>query len=213
MDNMNQEQQEPMAPQEGQENLPPEIEAYVGGIMKLMHGKETKGKVYEMLKSAPPEKSVPEAAFLANLRMAEAMKKKGKKATHEQLFIGQVFASTEAIEIGNAGGFFEEEIGEGNVQPVLQESIQRLIVEGVKRKMLDPIKIQEQAEQLLSPEQREMGLAAAEKTGVPPEAGTNQAMEVYANERVDREKAKMAEKQSVQNRQSQIQQAQRQGGL
>ena len=215
MDNMNQEQQAPMEPQGGQppQEIPRDVEAYIGGITKLMHSKETKGKIYEMLKAAPPEKSVPEAAFLANLRMAEAMKKKGKKATQEQLVIGQVFATTEAIEIGNAGGFFPEDIGEGNVQPVLQGSLEKLVVEGVKRKMLDPIRIQEEVEKLLSPEQKAMGLDAARATGVAEQAGTNQAMEVYANERVDQEKAKMATRQDAQNRQSQIQQAQRQGGL
>lgn len=201
------------APQ--QKDVPPalkkEMEGFVGAVSKLLHGKETKSKVYEMLQSAPPDKSVPEATFQAVSRVMGAMKQGGKKPSMEAVLSGTVFATGELIEIGNAGGFFEQEIGEQNIQPVLQASIQRTIEEGVKARWIDPIELQTKMEGMLSPEQKQMGLMAGQRTGIPAQAGSAQAMEQYASQAVDRDRKRIAAKMSAKAQSGMINKAQ-QGG-
>jgi hypothetical protein len=192
-----------------------EIQSIVGAISKLMHGKETKGKLYEMLKSAPPDKSVPQATLLSTDRVIKAMKSKtGKTPSIEAIFAGSVFAIGELIEIGNAGGFFEEEIGEENGAPVLQASLEAVITNGVKNDTIDPIELQEKVEGLLSEEQIQMGLEAGARTGVPREPGVSHAMEKYASDRVKKDREITANKMSAKSQQqSMIQRASAQGGL
>ena len=203
---------EEMMMQEGEQQIDPqqqkEVEAFVGSVSKLLHGKETKGHIYEMLKGAPAEQSVPEATFQVVFRVAEKLKSKGQNPSIESLFNGTVFTASELIEIGNAGQFFEEEIGEENIQPVLQATLQRSIEEGVRRGMVDPVELQQKVEPLLSDQQRAMGLDSAEVHGISAEPGQEQAMEQYANQRVAKERQAVAAQQSAQNRKGMMQQMQ-----
>jgi len=203
MERMGQGQEQQVDPK-----LEKEVEAFVGSITKLRHGKETKGKIYEMLQSAPPEKSIPEATFQVNDRVRQAVTKKGNKPSMEALLAGNIFAVSELVEIGNAGGFFEKPIGEQDVQPILQATIQRSIEEGVRGKYIDPVELQSKMEGLLSPEQKQMGMQAAQRSGVPGEAGMGQAMEQYADQAVQKERGMIANQKSVQNRQSMLQRLQ-----
>jgi hypothetical protein len=188
------EQQEPQAPQESKspkedKKLKKEMNVYEGGISKILHGKQSKAKVYEMLKSAPPEKSIPETTMHINMQMIDILSKRGKKPSLEAIFGGTVFTIHELAEIGEAGGFFEQPLNEENIKPVLQASLQKMIEEGVRAKVIDPIELQEKIEPLLSDEQKQMGLQAGQQTGVPAEPNESVAMERYAQERVmaDRE--------------------------
>jgi len=164
-----------------------------------------------MLKSAPAEKSIPEAAFHTVMRMATKQKEKGAKPSLEAIYAGTIFATAEMAEIGNAGGFFEQPLGKDNIQPVLQASLERMVVEGVKRKLIDPVEFQQKIEPMLNDQQRAAGTAMAERGGVPMKPGAEQAMEQYATQAVDKERAMIANKQSAQNRQGMMQQA-AQGG-
>jgi hypothetical protein len=197
--------------QEVDPRLQKEVDSFVGGISKMLHSKETKGMVYKMLQSAPPEKSIPEAVLQTNIRLAEKMKQKSGTPSIEALFAGTLFATSELAEIGNAGGFFEQELGEETLMPVVQASLQKMIEEGVRRQMIDPIELQEKVEPMLSEQQRSIGLEAGAMTGVPAEAGPGQAMEQYANQRVQKERAMLAQKQSAENRKGMVQQVSRGG--
>ena len=196
-----QEQPQQDQQQEVDPKLKKEVEAFVGAISKMFHAPETKGKVYDMLKSAPPEKSIPEAVFHVNLRVAEKLKQKGQNPSMEALFTGTVVAAAELAEIGNTGGFFQEELTERNIKPVVQASLQRMVVEGVKRGLVDPVEFQAAVEPMLSEQQKQVGLEAGRRTGVPAEAGQSQAMEAYAAQAVKKDRRDLANQQSVKNRQ------------
>jgi len=196
------------APQEDKK-LKKEINVYEGGVSKILHGNKTKAKVYEILKSAPPEQSVPEATLTVNMQMIDILNQKGKKPSLEAIFGGTVFTIHELLEIGEAGGFFDKPMDDQSVKPVLQASLQRMIEEGVRAKVIDPIELQEKIEPLLSDEQKQMGLAAGEQTGVPAEPNEGVAMEKYANDRVHQDRQMMSKRAAAKG--GQMQQA-TQGG-
>jgi hypothetical protein len=233
MEEMNPQAMEPqapeqeMAPQESEQGMEPqapegedpkvdkklkkEINIFSGGISKLLHGKETKTKIYEMLKSAPAEKSVPAATFHTNMLMYKKLKSAGKTPSMEAMFGGAVFTTSELIEIGNAGGFFKKEIGQEEAQGLLKASLQTMIEEGVRAKILDPIELQMKIEPMLNEQQRAMGLEAAQASGIAEAPGTSHAMEQYANTRVEQERQMMAKRMAGKNNQGMMQQA-AQGG-
>ena len=204
------------APQEGgnvDKKLQKELNRYMGAVSKILHGKTSKNKVYEMLKSAPPEKSIPQANFHINKVIYEKLKEGGKTPSLEVMFGGTMFAVSELAEIGNAGGFFEKELSKDNMQPIVQDTLQLMIEEGVRANMIDPIELQQKVEPLLNEQQQSMGLEMAQRTGVSPTAGQNQAMEKYAMDRVNKEKQMMASRQAAQNTQKgQLNRASQQGG-
>lgn len=188
------EPQSPQAPQgetagPDEKKMKKELNMMAGGISKILHGKNTKAKIYEMLKAAPAEKSIPEAAVHANMLMIEKMTQSGKKPSQEVILGGVIFATSELAEIGNAGGFFEKNLDEASIKPVLQNTLQKMLVDGVKKDLIDPVEFQEKIEPMLSDQQRQMGLQAGQRAGIPAQAGTGQAMERYADQKVSQDRA------------------------
>ena len=166
-----------------------EATAYVSGLVKLLHGKDTKTKVYEMLQSAPPEVSIPQAALVINNQMEEAVRGKGKPPSLKTLISAGVYLVSDLIEIGNSGGFFQ--ISEEQAGPILQSTLQEYIVQGVKKGTIDPIEIQKVAEENMSPEQKAQGLSAGQANGISAQAGQGQAMEMYAQDRERKVQSRM----------------------
>ncbi len=192
MNNQEMPEEESMGMQEeaSQESVGPEItpqeqkevEAYTAGLAKLLHSKETRKDIHQMLKSAPPEKSVPYTALEVNKMMESKARQSGKDPSLTVLLNACIYLVSDLVEIGNAGGFFEV-TDEKQFQGLLKDTMQEYIVQGVKAGTLDPVEVQAAAEQYMSPEDREMAMSAGEGAGVPRTAGNMQAMESYGRRR------------------------------
>ena len=180
-------------------------EAYNSGILRLMYDKKTKKSIYDILQSGEPTATIPKAANLVNKQVTMAVRAKGKDVDLGTRINGMIFTSMELGNLGTAAGFFQ--LTKDDMQPIVQESLQQFVHSGLKSKSIDPIEIQQVAESLMTPEQREMGLAEARKRGLPEKPGVRAAMEMYAGKQVDKEKEAYMNKAAAQQRQQVVQQA------
>lgn len=160
-----------------------EAEAYILGLSKMLHSKNTSPKVQEMLKAGDPQETIPEVAMLVNDQMEQAATKGGKKPSLDTLVAASQFLVGDLIEIGNASGAFKLE-SEDEVAMVLQNTMQKYIEKGLADGSLDPIELQKKTEPLMSEEHRNAGLRGAEASGVPTEPSQMTAMEAYAKQKM-----------------------------
>lgn len=171
-----------MAPKEavvkgdkGQDMMSRADQAYISGLMKLLHSKETAPSVEEMLQSGPPEKTIPVIALQINDQMEQAVE---KKPSLETALAAGTYLVQDLIEIGNAAGFFQIETEE-QIKPILQGTIQQYIEKGLKEGTIDPVELQEKVEPLMDDDQRATGMQAAELTGIPKGPTQDTAMAAY----------------------------------
>lgn len=175
---MEREQAEP--PMKGeQQEMSKADQAYISGLMKLLHGKQTAPMIEEMLQSGPPEKSIPTAALTVNDQMEQAV---GKKPPLETCLIAGVYLVQDLIEIGNTAGWFEV-VEEKQIQSILQDTMQQYIEKGLKDGSIDPVELQEKIEPLMTEDQRATGLQAAEMTGVPTQANEQTVMSAFGRQK------------------------------
>lgn len=172
--------------------LEKEAQAYVSGLSNMIHSKGTRNQVYEILKSGPPESSIPQASLLVNGQMEKAISAKGSKPSLDVLLVAGVYLVHEMVEIGDAGGFFK--VNEEQLASITQDTMQQYITKGLEDGSIDPVELQKAVEPLMNEEQKTMGLEAGEAMGVPPKAGQSAAMEQYASGRVRDVENKMANK-------------------
>ena len=161
-----------------------EVQAYVMGLSKMLHGKKTQPQVVQMLKSGgPPEQLVPQVALLVNDQMESAVKQKGQKPSLEVLLGAAEFLVGDLVEMGNALGVFQVETEE-QVAPILQNTMQTYIEKGLKDGSIDPVELQQKVEPLMPEDMRQKALGIAEAEGLPAEPNQMTAMEAYAQKRM-----------------------------
>jgi len=198
-----QDQEEPEGIEE--RDLNPKEQAYISGLMKMLHSPQTSGQVVSILKSAPPERSIPEATLLVNEQMEKAIQQKGQKVPLETKLVGGAYLVQDLIEIGNAAQAYEQEIPEDAVPMLLEVAMEGYIKKGLDDGTIDPVELQQKIEPLMRKGQRENGLLMGEMTDVPPEPNQRTAMEKYATDRERAATDKIATKQAAQNRQGMMQ--------
>lgn len=168
-----QEKEEPKMSQQDQ--------AYIGGLMKMLHSKKTAPVIDEMLQSGDPAQTIPEIALMVNQQMETEISKKSAPPSLETLLQAGVYLVSDLIEIGNAGGFFDIR-DEQQVQPILQNTLQTYIERGLKNGTVDPIELQAKVEPLMSEESRNIAMQAAQKGGLPEAPDETTRMEVYGKQ-------------------------------
>jgi len=174
--------------------LQQQVEAYASGMLQMIHDKKSREQVYSMLKSAPPEESIPRTALTINTQMESALDKRGSKPPLPIIFAAGTILVQELIGITNEGNLSKQPIDDKRAQGILEKSYQMYIENGLKKKTLDPVELQQLVEPLMSEQQRGAGVGAAEQLGLPPAPGQRAAMETYANQRVSQVERQMSTK-------------------
>jgi len=192
-----------------QPELPPEVkkeaDQYTSILSKLMHSKDTKAQIYEMLQAGDPMETIPQTASAINMQGEALYKRNNPKLSLDALFIGAQFLVIDLVEIGNTGGFFEVNMEDEKVAEVLlKNTIQPYVEQGLKDGTIDPIELQEKVEPLM----KNIGGAEdvrkeAEANGMPMEPGVDAAMEAYRKEGVMQERSKV-DKMKQSERQGQV---------
>ena len=188
------------------------VDSYSSGLLKMIHGKETRGQVFEMLSSGPPDMTIPRTALMINQRMEGAISEKGTKPELPVLLASGTILVGELVEVANAGNLFKQEPQPEQVQKILQDTFQMYIEDGVKKGRIDPIELQKLVEPMMSPEQKDFGMNAGAQFGVPGQPGVSAAMESYANQKVGKVKNKMASQMAGKQRLGALQQSMK-GGM
>lgn len=162
--------------------LEEETQAYITGLMKMLHSKDTSRNVVEMLSAGAPEKVIPQTALLINQQMEDAARSKGKPPSLEVLLNAGIYLTQDLIEIGNTAGIFEI-VEEQEVGSLIQNTMQQYIEKGLKDKTIDPIELQEKIEPLMDEEHRNLAMEAGSAAGLPAKPDQMTAMEHYASKR------------------------------
>jgi len=148
--------------------LPPEkiaqAEAANNIILKLVHSKETRDQIVELLSVGKPEQSIPKAA---NLIFTMVEKGPTNKIPSDIKLIAATSLVIELVAVGNAAGIFN--IANEAIGPILKETYQQYVHEGLKNGTIDPISLQTSIAPLLSQQQKDDGLQSASNSGLPSE--------------------------------------------
>lgn len=171
--------------------------------MALLHSKEARGDIYEILKGGHPDEVIPQAAMLVNSKMEEGIRGRGQKPDAEALVLGAQYLVSDLIEIGNTGGFFEV-TEEGQIATILQNTIQQYIQKGLKDGTVDPVELQKMVEPMLNEGATKIGQEVTEKHGLPGEPTQEMAIDRYAGDKVKEAEGRAA-KQVAQERGAQPQ--------
>lgn len=163
------------------QEMNPDQQAYVTGLMKMIHDPQASPKIVDTLGAAPPNQSVPHVALMLNEQFEVQARSQGKVPDLNTLLAAGIYLVTDLVELGNTAGAFkvsEEEIG-----PIIEDTLQQYIEKGLKKGTIDPVELQESVEPLMNEEQKQLGLQAGAASGVPPQADQSTAMEAYARQR------------------------------
>lgn len=210
VDSMSQQANQEPEVQDASPEMKREIEAYSSGLINMVYDKKTSAEVYEMLKSAPPEQSIPHATLTINSRMEEAIRGAGQKPKLGVILNANMALIQELLTVGTEGGFFE--VAEEQIPAILQTAMKSYIQDGLKKKTIDPVELQQALEPLMDEETKSQANIVGEQMGVPKEPGVDAAMETYAGQREGAQKQQMLQQQEAQARQSQGQLQQAAGG-
>lgn len=177
-------------------------------LKNLIHGKQTRDEVIEMLKGGDAIMSVPQAAMTINDMAMDTMEKGGIKPDASVQMVASAYLIDDLIQLGEAAGAFKTE--EGDLDHIMEDTYQMYIERGLKDKTIDPIQLQLEAEKAMTPEQMAGGLAVGH--GEVPrrpsqEAMINQQVEGEVNRRTQAQSASQAKKQAQEKQKALAQQA------
>lgn len=151
---------------------------------QMLHGEETKGQVYDILKeeNVPPPKRVAEVSKMVTQQANQVLKRNGKIPEAETVIGSSLYLASDILDIAKAGGFFE--VNKENAPQLVEASNKAAYQQSIKDQILDPVKLQE-----LLNEQMPEGYAKAglSNEATPDEADETVAMEQYALKRERRQ--------------------------
>lgn len=176
------------------EGIPPakkkQYEDYVDTLMYVLHNEESADSVMDMLAADDPRKSVPNAVLMVQSKVDEGLKKKGVTVPNDTKVAGAGYLVSDLVQMGNASNAWEGQMDDQDTSLLFQDSIQKHIEVGLKDGTLDPVKLQQEVEPLMTEEQRAQGLAYGQELGVAAEPTGGMAV----NQIVDRKLSKEREK-------------------
>ncbi len=181
-----------MQPQEGQPQeqkvdpkLQKQMDSYIAALMYSMHNPKTSGNVIEMLKSAPPEQSIPYTAMQLNSQIEQSFSKKmGGKVADEVKLAGAMYLASDLSELGNAAKLWEKPVSEQDVPKMFQGIVTKYIHQGLKDGSIDPIKLQADTEPLLNDKQRQIGQTLQKEIGLPDQPTESMGVDMYLKKKI-----------------------------
>lgn len=162
------------------------MEDYTAVLMNVIHSPETNGSVVEMLSGGPAQESIPFTANQVNDMVLQSIAKKqgAKKPEDAVLMAGAIYLVTDLAELGNAADVFEQPVGEQDMAPLLQKTMQSYIQKGLKDGTIDPVQLQTDTEPYLNEEQRGVGLMMGNELGQPTEPTAGMANDQIVQKKV-----------------------------
>lgn len=208
--------QEAASMAEGKGDISPELQkkmdVYNTALMHIMHNPKTSSSIVEMLKAAPPDQSITTTALQLTKTVSQSFEKRGEKVEDSVKLCGAMYLVSDLSEIGNTAGLWDQEVTNEQIGPLLTKVATKYIHSGLKDRSIDPIDLQEQAQDLFNDKQKEVGSTIQKKLGLPDEPTVSMGVDAYAQKKsapLEQENAQL--KQQLQQL-SAAQQQQQQGG-
>ena len=172
------------------ENKIRQVETITAMFMKLIHGEETRDSVLQTLGSNPdPGKAVPQAANMLMTRVEQQAKTRRQKLPDDVKVAAAQYMVPDLAMLGNRAGVWEQPVAEEQLPQMLQDTMQIYIRQGLKNKTIDPVQLQRDAEKLMTPEQKEMGMRFGGGE-IPPGPTPGMLVDKKVDEAVGKERAK-----------------------
>lgn len=172
---------------EGKTDITPELQhkmdTYNAALMQIMHNPKTSKSVVEMLKSAPPEQSITSVALQLTDTVSKSFEKKGTKVEDSVKLCGAMYLVSDLSEIGNTAGLWDKEVTSDQIGPLLTKVLTRYIHSGLRDRSIDPVQLQEQAQDLFSDKQKEIGGTIQKKLGLPDEPTVSMGVDAYTQKK------------------------------
>jgi len=167
-----------------------QVEDITAMFMGLIHGEETRDSVMKTLKSNPdPGKAIPMTANMLMSRVEQQTKKRRQKLPDDAKLAAAQYMVADLAMLGNAAEAWESQVPQEALGQILQDTMQIYIRQGLKNKSIDPVKLQRDAEALMSPERKAMGQKMGGE-GMPNQPTPSMAVGQKVDEEVTKEKAK-----------------------
>lgn len=163
--------------------LQEKMDAYTTALMHIVHSDKTHNGVVEMLKSAPPEKSIPFAAIEVNKLVEQSLGSKGKKVDDSVKMAGALYLTADLMELGNATKAWETPVKEDQFTQLFQETLQSYVHGGLKDGSIDPVELQAQTEPILNEQQRQAGTTVASSMQLPDSPTAEMGMDKVIGDR------------------------------
>lgn len=163
--------------------LQKKMDTYNTALMHIMHNPKTSQNIVDMLKSAPPEQSIPSTALQLTKSVEGSFQKKGTKVEDSVKLCGAMYLVSDLAEIGNSAQLWEKPISEQDTPTILQEVVTKYIHEGLRNKSIDPIKLQADAQELFTEEQNKLGGEMQQKLGLPSEPTASMGIDAYTQKK------------------------------
>jgi hypothetical protein len=167
-----------------------QVETVTSMLMRLIHGTESRDSVMKMLKSQPdPAKAIPFTANTLMKRVDAQTKKRRMTIPNDVKVAVSQYVVTDLADLGNKAQAWESSVPEEQLGSILRDTMMEYIKNGIKDKSIDPIKLQQEAEALMSPEQKAAGMKMGGH-GLPGAPTGTMAAQQYADRQVGKEQTK-----------------------
>jgi hypothetical protein len=167
-----------------------QVEDTTAMFMELIHGKDTRDSVLKMLKSQPdPFKAIPLTANNLMVRVEAQTKKRKLRIPEDVKIAAAQYIVMDLANLGNKANLWETKVQQDNIGPILRDTMQAYIHKGIRDKTIDPVQLQEEAEKLMSPEQKAISMQMGGGQ-LPPKPTATMAARQHTQGAVDKEKDK-----------------------
>jgi hypothetical protein len=167
-----------------------QVEDSTAMFMRLIHGTETRDSVMKMLKANPdPFKAIPDTANNLMKRVEAQVKKRRMRIPADVKVATAQYIVIDLANLGNKAQAWETQVSEDQLGPILRDTMKIYIKQGIKDKSIDPVQLQQEAEKLMSPEQKAAGMQMG-GSGLPGAPTATMAAQQYADKQVGKEQTK-----------------------
>ena len=187
-----------MPPGGGGQEVDPKIQGQIDSfksvLMKVMHSKETRGGVLDILKSSEdPFSTFPTAAVAINDMAVSLMSKGGNQVSFAVQLGASEYLISDLLHLGYAAAGWDE-LAEEEVKSLYEDTIQIVISRGLNDGSIDPIQLQLEGQDLMTEDQRRAGDMMAKDADIPSDPSQQVMMEQYSNSNVRSNENNMMQK-------------------
>lgn len=161
-----------------------QLEAYTDNATIVVWSEKTQPTVLQLLQSEEtPAKSIGGATFQLHKQLESGLRQSGEKPTEITLCLGAAHLVSELVALAEVAGLYEtsnEERAEAfrvAVQKYFEDGIRIFTEQGPDAPgAIDPVKLQQAVEPLMTQEQKQQGLQMAQQMGLSRTAPANGMM-------------------------------------
>ena len=148
-----------------------QIDEYSDNATIVVFGEQSQAAVLQLLQvDKNPVKSVAKAANMINQKLQGGLEGTGEKMSEIALFMGAAHLVSELIVLAEAAKLFS--LSPGDRLEAFRQTLMMYFAEGLKNGTIDPVKLQQTIEPLMSREQRAFGLKHSQDIMKTPPVGS-----------------------------------------